>query len=99
VAVVLTPGILLSTGALTFRRRCAVQCFVVTLCIGLAIGGRCFRSRDAESPRGWVAVNTHFGDVSLPFRDFLAVQQRAAASSARVLIFPALIELPMDGPF
>jgi hypothetical protein len=94
VAVVLTAGILLATGALTFRRGCVVQCFVITLCTGLAIGGRCVRSGDPEPPRDWVAVNTHFGDVSQPFRDFLAaqfIQQRAAASSARVLIFPEAV--------
>ena len=40
---------------------------------------------------GWIAVNTHFGDVSQPFRDFPAaqfIQQKAAETSARVLIFP-----------
>ena len=40
---------------------------------------------------GWIAVNTHFGDVRQPFRDFAAaqfIQQKAAESSARVLIFP-----------
>lgn len=93
-AVALTPGILLSTGALSFRRRCVVQCFVITLCIGLAVGGRCFGLADAQPPRGWVAVNTRFGDLAQPFGDFLAaqfIQQRAAASSARVLIFPEAV--------
>ena len=89
VAVALMPGILLS-----FRRRYVVRCLVIALCIGLAIGGRLFSSGGAEPPRGWVAVNTNFGDVSLPFHDFLAgqfIQQRAAETSARVLIFPEAV--------
>src|SRR5260370_38604227 len=84
-AVAVMPGILLS-----FRRRYVVRCLVIALCIGLAIGGRLFSSGGAEPPRGWVAVNTNFGDVSLPFHDFLAgqfIQQRAAEASARGLIF------------
>ena len=41
-----------------------------------------------------MAVNTHFGDVSEPFRDFAAaqfIQQKAAESSAHVLIFPEAV--------
>src|SRR5260370_24893516 len=91
-AVAVMPGILLS-----FRRRYVVRCLVIALCIGLAIGGRLFSSGGAEPPRGWVAVNTNFGDVSLPFHDFLAgqfIQQRAAGTSARVLIFPEALVPP-----
>jgi F0F1-type ATP synthase membrane subunit c/vacuolar-type H+-ATPase subunit K len=93
-AVALLPGILLSAQVLAFRRRCVVRCFVIALCVGSAIGGCWFHSGDAPSPRGWVAVNTEFGDVSQPFRDFLAaqfIQQKAAESSARVLIFPEAV--------
>jgi predicted amidohydrolase len=92
-AVALTPGILLATNALPLRRRYGIQCFAIALCIGLAIFG-CWRSGEAEPPRGWVAVNTHFADVSQPFRDFVAaqfIQQKAAGSSARVLIFPEAV--------
>ena len=46
---------------------------------------------DVAPPPGWIAVNTDFGDVSQPFQDFPAaqfIQQKAAETSARVLIFP-----------
>jgi len=90
-AVALLPGIVLSTHALALRRRCAVLCLVSSSAVGLAIGGRLFAPGDAAPPTGWTAVNTQFGDVRQPFRDFLAaesVQQKAAETSARVLIFP-----------
>jgi hypothetical protein len=93
-AVALMPGILLSTRPMAFRARCVVRCFVIGLCIALGIGGRLFRSVDAEPPRGWIAVNTNLGDVSRPFQDFVAaqfIQQKANESSARVLIFPEAV--------
>ena len=94
-AVALMPGILLSTQRLGLppTLRCSVSS-LSALCVGLAIGGRLFRPGDAAPPRGWIAVNTHFGDVSQPFRDFVAaqfIQQKAAESSARVLIFPEAV--------
>jgi apolipoprotein N-acyltransferase len=90
-AVALMPGIVLSTCALAWHRRCAVLCLVSASAAGLAIGGRLFTRNDAAPPPGWIAVNTHFGDVSQPFQDFPAaqfIQQKAAETSARVLIFP-----------
>jgi hypothetical protein len=90
-AVALMPGIVLSTQALNLRRRCTVLCFAIGFCIGFTIEGRIFPRGHAESPRGWIAVNTQFGDVSQPFREFPAAQfihQKAADSSERVLIFP-----------
>src|SRR5579863_1705810 len=90
-AVALLPGIVLSTYALSLRRRCAVLCLVSVSAVVLAIGGRLFARGDAAPPAGWIAVNTHFGDVSQPFRDFPAaqlIQRKAAETSARVLIFP-----------
>jgi hypothetical protein len=89
--VALLPGIVLSVHALALRRRCAVLCLVSAFAAGLAIGGRHFTRSDAAPPPGWIAVNTRFGDVSQPFRDFAAaqfIQQKAAETSARVLIFP-----------
>jgi hypothetical protein len=89
--VVLLPGIVLSAHALAPRRRCLVLCLVSAFAIGLAIGGRLLARGDAAPPAGWTAVNTHFGDVRRPFSDFFAaqfVQQKAAETSARVLIFP-----------
>jgi apolipoprotein N-acyltransferase len=89
--VALLPGIVLSTEALGLRLRAAfiflTGCFVA----GLASAGWFLHFGDVEPPRGWIAVNTHFGDVSEPFRDFAAaqfIQRKAAGSSARVVIFP-----------
>ncbi len=90
-AVALLPGIILSTYALARRRRCAVLCLAGASAVAVAIGGRHFTRGDAAPPPGWFAVNTHFGDVSQPFRDFPAaqfIQQKAAETSGRVLIFP-----------
>ena len=47
-----------------------------------------------EPPLDWATVNTHFGDVSLPFKDYEAaqfVQQQASDSKAKVLIFPEFV--------
>jgi hypothetical protein len=85
------PGIILSTAALSFRRRCVVVCFVIGFAIGIAVEGQLFPPRPVEAPIGWTAVNTSFGDVSQPFRDFAAfesIQQQSADLAARVLIFP-----------
>jgi len=90
-AVALLPGIVLSTHAFSLRQRCVVLCLVSVSVVVLAIGGRLFARGDATPPHGWIAVNSHFGDVSQPFRDFPAaqfIQQKAAETSARVLIFP-----------
>jgi len=93
-AVGLLPGIFLSTQVLSFRRRCVALSFVIGFCIGISIDGRFFPPNRTVPPRGWIAVNTHFGDVSRPFREFPAaqfIQQKAAESSARVLIFPEAV--------
>jgi hypothetical protein len=79
---------------LGLRRRCVVLCFAIGFCIGFTIEGRFFPTDHTEPPRGWIAVNTHFGDVSEPFRDFPAaqfIQQKAAETSARVLVFPEAV--------
>lgn len=87
----LMPGIILASNALTIRQRCIAWCVIVSLCVGLATGPRLLGSRNTEPPRGWVAVNTHLGDVSQPFQDFVAaqfIQDTAAKTPARVVIFP-----------
>jgi hypothetical protein len=89
-AVALLPGILLSTLSFSLRARG----IVVGLAVGLCIASRIYYSGDTDPPRGWIAINTHFGDVSQPFRDFAAaqfIQERANESSARVLIFPEAV--------
>ena len=92
-AVALMPGIILATEPPAFRRW-GIRCLVIGLYVALGVGGRLFRPGDVAPPRGWIAVNTNFGDVSQPFRDFVAaqfIQQKATESSARVLIFPEAV--------
>jgi len=89
-AVALLPVILLSTHALSPRARAVV----IGLAAGLCIASHLSYSGDAEPPSGWIAINTHFGDVSEPFRDFETaqfIQQKADESSAHVLIFPEAV--------
>jgi len=93
-AVALLPGVLLAVRGMTPRVQLAVVCFAFAACGLLAIGGRVRTPVEAETIPGWVGVNTHFGDVSQPFRDYAAatfIQQKAAESPARVLIFPEFI--------
>lgn len=90
-AVALIPGIVLAIQGIELHQRGAVRGFVIALCIALTVGGRLFDSGDVNPPRRWVAVNTNFRDGSQLFRDFYAaqfIQQKAAESSARVLVFP-----------
>lgn len=94
VLVALLPGIVLAVEALPPLQRSVVRCLVVGFCIGSAVGGWHFHSGDTPAPRGWAAVNTRLADVSQPFQDFRAaqfIQQKAAESSARVLIFPEAV--------
>jgi len=91
VAVALLPGIILSTQALSLGRRCIVLGLAIGFCIGFTLEARIFRRDHTEPPRGWIAVNTNFGDLSQPFRDYVGaqfIQQEAARTSARVVIFP-----------
>lgn len=94
VLAALLPGIVLAAQALPILARYALRSFVIGFCIGSTVAGWHLHSGDAPAPRGWAAINTHFGDVSQPFQDFQAaefIQQQAAESSARVLIFPEAV--------
>jgi hypothetical protein len=89
--VALLPGVVLSTQILQMRRRSVVLFSTSVICVALSMAGARLHERDVQVPRGWIAVDTHFGDVSRPFQDFTAaqfIQQTAAETSARVLIFP-----------
>jgi len=93
-AVALLPGVLLAARGMAPRVRLPVACLAFAACGLLAIGGRVRTTLEAETIPGWVGVNTHFGDLSQPFRDYAAatfVQRKAAESPARVLIFPEFI--------
>jgi hypothetical protein len=86
-AIALLPGIILSTQSSSFRARVVV----IGLAAGLCIATHVSYSGDAKPPSGWMAINTDLGDVSKPFQDFAAarfIQEKAAETSARVLIFP-----------
>ena len=90
-AVALLPGVLLATSRLPMRHRGVVWCSIAAACLALGTVPRLFGSSDVAAPRGWIAVNTNLGDISQPFRDFAAaqfIQDTAAKTSARVLIFP-----------
>jgi hypothetical protein len=89
-AVAFLPGIFLSKPVWRLYPRWVGRAFAIGFCIGLVIEA----PRDAQPTLGWMAVNTHFGDVGQPFRDFAAaqfIQQKAAETSARVLIFPEAV--------
>jgi apolipoprotein N-acyltransferase len=93
-AVGFLPGVLLAARGMTRRVRVAIWCLAFAACGFLAISGRARTAAEASTISGWVGVNTHFGDLSEPFRDYAAatfIQQKAAESPARVLIFPEFI--------
>lgn len=93
-AVALLPGVLLSAGEMTSPHRTAALVLLIAICCTLATIGRVGISAEALTVSGWVGVNTHFGDVSQPLRDYSAaafIQQTATESAARVLIFPEFI--------
>jgi apolipoprotein N-acyltransferase len=92
IATALLPGVILlarhnSTASQPFR-------LALLAVFALGVGSHLLNPTDARPPAGWEAVNTDFGDVSKPYQQFVAahsIQQRAAASSARVLIFPEAV--------
>jgi hypothetical protein len=87
----LLPGVILSSQALETRHRWSVLCFTIASCTAVGFAARMLYPQDADRPAGWAAVNTHFGDVSQPFRDFAAaqfIQKEATVSRSRVVIFP-----------
>jgi apolipoprotein N-acyltransferase len=93
-AVAFLPGVLLAARGMQPRVRFAVGCLAFAACGFLAISGRVRTPAEVSTIPGWVGVNTHFGDLSQPFRDYAAatfIQQKAAESPARVLIFPEFI--------
>lgn len=93
-AVALLPGVLLCFLKTTSPFRIAASLLVIATCGALATIGRVGNSAEARTIPGWVGVNTHFGDVSQPLREYNAaafIQQTATESAAHVLIFPEFI--------
>jgi hypothetical protein len=92
--ILFLPGILLSVPVLTFRARWVALAFVTGFCIGVDLDAHIVGRTQPRPPVGWVAVNTHFGDLSAPFQDFRAaqfIQVTALESPTRVLIFPEAV--------
>lgn len=86
--VALLPGVLLSVHSLRVRT------LIVGLAVAFCVGSHLSYGGDTKPPRGWATINTQFGDLSRPFRDFEAaqfIQRKAEQSSARVLIFPEAV--------
>ncbi len=83
------PSIVLALDSSTANRRVLGGAFSAVVALGL--GSQCVASSEVKPPANLEAVNTNFGNVSRPFQEFLAassIQQRIAASSSRVIIFP-----------
>jgi apolipoprotein N-acyltransferase len=93
-ATALLPGIVL---ALSHSRASSARIGLrVALTPGVAMGiyAHAFIAGQPPLPARWEAVNTNFGDLSRPFRDFSAaqwIQEHIAASQARVVIFPEFV--------
>jgi hypothetical protein len=79
-ATALLPGVVIRTPRLA-----------LLAVFALGLGSHLLNLADVRPPAGWEAVNTDFRDTSNLYQEFVAahsIQQRAASSSARVLIFP-----------
>jgi apolipoprotein N-acyltransferase len=89
IATMMVPSIALALDFSTANRRVLGGAFSAVVALGL--GSQCLVPSEVKPPADWDAVNTHFGDVSRPFQDFVAarsIEQLIAASSSRVIIFP-----------
>ena len=89
IATMMFPSIVLALDSSTANRR--VLGGALSAVVALGLGSQCLAPTEVKPPADWEAVNTHFGDVSRPFQDFVAarsIEQRIAASSSRVIIFP-----------
>lgn len=94
IAASLLPGIVFAFGQSTIGRSRVCICLGFSAVIALGVSSHCFNRQEAKPPANWEAVNTNFDDLSRPFQDFVAaqsVQERVAASTARVLIFPEFV--------
>ena len=90
-ATALLPGIILALP--DSRSRICVRLALPAM-VALAVGSHSLAPPEPRPPANWIAVSTHFGDVSRPSQEFTAaqsIQQTVAASSARVLIFPEAV--------
>lgn len=83
-ATALIPAILLSSR----DHRVRIAVLTAAACIAIVAS---IHASVPQPPAGWTAIDTHFGDLSRPFKDFRAagsIQATVASSQARVIIFP-----------
>jgi apolipoprotein N-acyltransferase len=94
IATSLLPSTVLAFDHSRIGRHRACLCLAFSAVITLSIGAHHFGRQETKPPANWEAVNTDFGDLSQPLRDFVAaqsIQERVAASPARVVIFPEFV--------
>jgi hypothetical protein len=85
------PGVILSLSHPTSGATRTCLSLAVAAAIALGLATQVSAPARIPSPSGWEAIDTNFGDLSQSAQEFLAmqeIQQRVAASSTRVLIFP-----------
>ena len=90
----LLPGVVLAFDHSTIGRSRVCLRLAFSVVIALGVGSHYFGRQEAKPPNHWEAVNTDFGDLSRPLQDFVAaqsIQERVAASPARVVIFPEFV--------
>ena len=94
IATSLLPCIVLALANSTIAHSRVCLRLAFSAVISLGIGSHSFGYQETKPPANWEAVNTDFGALSRPLQDFVAaqsIQERVAASSARVLIFPEFV--------
>ena len=87
IATMMLPGLVLAL--VTSKGKRHILTVALSAVIALGLGSQCFAPSGVKPPANWEAVNTHYGDLSRPFQNFVAaqsIQQSVAASSAKVLI-------------
>lgn len=90
VAAVL-PGLVLTQSVTTSRAARASLSLASAAVIALGLATNVFGDSRITAPAGWEAVDTQFGNLSESRQEFMAmqaIQDFAATSSARILIFP-----------
>jgi apolipoprotein N-acyltransferase len=94
IATSVVPGILLAFDHSAVARSRVWPGLAFSAVITLGVCSQYFARQEAKPLANWEAVNTNFGDLSRPFQDFVAaqsIQERVAASPARVVIFPEFV--------
>jgi hypothetical protein len=91
---VLLPGCLLALHDSAWPRTRTVLQWFVAAGLLFASGVKLYSPHAAKTVPGWIALDTRFGDLSLPFKDYEAAQfirREVEETTARVLIFPEFV--------